>query len=560
MLRDNMSLGQILIATGAITEEKLTEALQTQAAAPGRPLGAILVGMGAITEKQLMQALERRFKIPFYDLSLIDLDPDLAQIINHQTAKKYTLVPVKLEDNQLTVATADPLNYKALDDIRLQSRKSIKQVLATSSDIKSAILRLYEQTQTTEAVESLNQEWVIEDMDRLSDEISEDIDSAPVVRMVNLILNQAINSRASDLHIEPAESTVRVRFRIDGQLYEQLTLQKTAHAALITRLKIMGNMDIAEKRIPQDGRAQTIFNGQHIELRLSSMPTVYGEKMVIRILGGRGGASNRQGLGLSAANERLFDQIMKNTNGMILVSGPTGSGKTTTLYTLLEELNRPAINIITIEDPVEYRLDGVNQVQINPRAGLTFATGLRSILRQDPDVIMVGEIRDTETAEIAVRASITGHLVLSTIHTNDAASTVTRLIDMGVQRYLVASSLVGVVAQRLVRRICPVCRVSREAEPHELKLLGRQAATLFSAKGCPHCSHTGYRGRAAVHEILVMNKELRALVDAGASADELRQAAARGGTQSLQANCTELVLEGVTTLQELLRVAYTDHA
>ncbi len=553
-----MSLGQILLSTGIITEAKLNEALQTQAASLGKPLGAILIGMGAITEKQLMQALERRFKIPFYDLSLIDLNPDLAQIISHQTAKNYTLVPIKLEENQLTVATADPLNYKALDDIRLQSRKSIKQVLATSSDIKSAILRLYEQTQTSEAVESLNQEWVIEDVNKLSEEINNDVDDAPVVRMVNLILNQAINSRASDLHFEPLEDEVRVRFRIDGQLYEQLTLQKTTHAALITRLKIMGNMDIAEKRIPQDGRAQTVFNGQHIELRLSSMPTVHGEKMVVRVLGGRGVSTDRKGLGLSPANERLFDRIMKNTNGMVLVSGPTGSGKTTTLYTLLQELNRPEINIITIEDPVEYRLEGVNQVQINPKAGLTFATGLRSMLRQDPDVIMVGEIRDTETAEIAVRASITGHLVLSTIHTNDAASTITRLIDMGIQHYLVASSLVGVVAQRLVRRVCPVCRQQRAADPHELKLLNRQQpAAIFSAKGCPHCSHTGYRGRAAVHEILPMNKQLRALVDAGATADELRQAAARDGTQSLRASCAELVLEGITTLDELLRVAYS---
>ena len=553
-----MSLGQILLSTGAINEGQLAEALQAQSVT-NKPLGSILVGMGAITEKQLMQALERRFKIPFYDLSFIDLDPELAQIISHQTAKKYTIVPIKLEDNQLTVATADPLDYMALDDIRLNSRKTIKQVLATSSDIKSAILRLYERTQTSEVVESLNQEWVIEDMDKLSDELSEDLDSAPVVRIVNLILNQAINSRASDLHIEPTEDCVRVRFRIDGQLYEQLTLRKITHAALITRLKIMGNMDIAEKRLPQDGRAQTVFNGKHIELRLSSLPTVHGEKMVIRILGGRGGAGNRQELGLNSTNARLFDQIMKHTNGMVLVSGPTGSGKTTTLYTLLQELNRPEINIITIEDPVEYRLDGVNQVQINPKAGLTFANGLRSILRQDPDVIMVGEIRDNETAEIAVRASITGHLVLSTIHTNDAASTITRLVDMGVQRYLVANSLIGVVAQRLVRRVCPVCREAHEADIHELSLLGQtQPVTLYEAKGCPHCNHTGYRGRAAIHEILVMNKEMRALVDAGATTDELRLATARHGTKSLRESCIELVLAGVITLDELLRVTYNE--
>jgi type IV pilus assembly protein PilB len=450
------------------------------------------------------------------------------------------------------------MNFQAIDDVKLQTKLDIKAVLATPTDIKLAISKLFEQTQTDEAVEDLNKEYTLDDVEKLSEEINENVDNAPVVRLVNLIINQAIHSRASDIHIEPLENIVRIRFRIDGELYEQLSITKSAHAAVVTRLKIMGEMDIAEKRIPQDGRVQTSFNGLNVDLRLSVLPTVNGEKIVIRVLGGRGVALERKQLGFTDKNSELFDEILKNPNGIILVSGPTGSGKSTTLYTVLNEINKPTVNIITVEDPVEYRLAGINQVQVNPKAGLSFAAGLRSILRQDPDIIMIGEIRDGETAEIAVRASITGHLVLSTIHTNDSASTVTRLIDMGIEPFLVSVSLVGVVAQRLIRRICPQCKAPKDANFAEQMLLNLDGPhKIYSGVGCPNCNNTGYKGRIAVHEILVMNKELRNLVDTNANAEQIRQVASKYGTKTLKDSCIELVLNGISTVEEMIRVAYT---
>lgn len=556
MITNNMPLGELLIEVGAISRGQLEEALKLQQT-ERKPLGDILIGLGYVSEQQVMRALEYRFRIPFYDLSSMALSPDLSAMVSHETARRYTLVPIAVEDGKLTVAIADPMNFQALDDVRLQSKMEVRPVLAASSDIKSAIVRIYEQTQTDEAVEDLNKEYTLEEVELLSEEINENIDNAPVVRLVNLIINQAINSRASDVHIEPMEKNVRVRFRIDGELYEQLTITKPAHAAVVTRIKIMGDMDIAEKRLPQDGRVQTTFNGVGVDLRLSVLPTVNGEKVVIRILGGRGIALERKKLGFTEENSRRFDELLKSPHGIILVSGPTGSGKTTTLYTALTEINKPGINVITIEDPVEYRLDGVNQVQINPKAGLTFAAGLRSILRQDPDVIMVGEIRDSETAEIAVRASITGHLVLSTIHTNDAASTVSRLLDMGIQPFLVSASLVGVVAQRLVRRVCQSCRASYPANTAELRMLGlSQPHQLYKGLGCPACGGTGYKGRIAIHEILVMNRELREAVDMRATAEQIRRINAEHGGKTLRESCTELVLDGVTTMEELIKVTY----
>lgn len=559
MVGNNLPLGELLVEIGVITREQLEEALSAQKTSEeNAPLGDILLNLGYITEKQLMLALEYRFRIPFYDLSNMQLPPELSNIVSYDTAKKYTIVPVAMEGGKLLVATSDPMDFSALDDVRFQSKTEVRPVLATSSDIKSAMLKLYEQTQTEEVVEDLNNEYSLADVEQLSEKINESVDNAPVVRLVNLIINQAINSRASDIHIEPLENSVRVRFRIDGELYEQLTIRKSSLPAIVTRLKIMGNMDIAEKRIPQDGHVQTVFNGAGMDLRLSVLPTVNGEKVVIRILGGRGVVLERSQLGFTESNSRLFDEILRNPHGIILVSGPTGSGKSTTLYTALREVNKPGINIITIEDPVEYRMEGISQVQINPKAGLTFAAGLRSILRQDPDVIMVGEIRDSETAEIAVRASITGHLVLSTIHTNDSASTVSRLIDMGIQPYLVSASLIGVVAQRLVRRICPACKVTHTTDSTEMQLLGlSQPADISKGTGCPACSGTGYKGRIAIHEILAMNKELRQAVDHHATTEELRDISQKYDTKTLRDSCTELVLGGITTLDELIRVTYT---
>lgn len=559
LTNNNMPIGELLVEIHVISQAQLDEALELQKDdSEGKPLGQILLNLGYITEKQLMKALEYRYRIPFYDLSTIELSPEMSRIISHETAKKYTLVAIAKDEKQLIVATADPMNFEALDDVKIQTKLVIKPVLATTSDIKSAIIMLYEQTQTDEAVEDLNKEYTIDDVKMLSEEINENVDNAPVVRLVNLIINQAVNSRSSDIHIEPMENIVRIRFRIDGELYEQLSITKSAHAAVVTRLKIMGDMDISEKRIPQDGRVQTVFNNVPIELRLSVLPTVTGEKIVIRVLGGKGVVLERKQLGFTDKNSYMFDEILKNPNGIILVSGPTGSGKSTTLYTVLNEINKPGINVITVEDPVEYRLAGINQVQINPKAGLTFANGLRSILRQDPDVIMIGEIRDAETAEIAVRASITGHLVLSTIHTNDSASTVSRLIDMGIEPFLLSASLVGVVAQRLVRRICSKCKTSRLTDESEMKILNiHEPKDISKGIGCPSCNNTGYKGRIAIHEIINMNNEIRGIIDIRGTTEQIRQVSKRCGTTTLKDSCSELVLSGVTSIDELIKVAYT---
>ncbi|MDD5603291.1 MAG: GspE/PulE family protein [Eubacteriales bacterium] len=554
---NNISLGELLLETGTITKEQLDEAVGIQLKSGGKPIEEILLSFGYINEKQLMKAYEYRYRIPLYDLAAADPAPELAQLISHETARKYTLVPISRENGSLTVATSNPMNFRAIDDVKLESRLEVKTVLAAPSDIKSAIVKLYERSQTDETLEDVNKEFTIEDVGKLSEITGDNVDNAPIVRLVNLLITHAISSRASDIHIEPMENKVRIRFRIDGELYEQLNITKPAHAAIVTRIKIMGEMDIAEKRLPQDGRVRTVFSGMNVDLRLSVLPTVTGEKIVIRILGGRGSIPERKQLGFTEENSALFDEILRSTNGIILVAGPTGSGKSTTLYSVLSELNKPGTNIITVEDPVEYRLQGVNQVQVNPKAGLTFASGLRSILRQDPDIIMIGEIRDAETAEIAVRASITGHLVLSTIHTNDSASTVTRLVDMGIEPFLVSASLAGVVSQRLVRRICSECKTSREATPEERSLLvSDHSCKVYEGKGCQKCGNTGYKGRIAIHEILVMNKAVRELVTKGSSADSIRQAAIESGTKTLRQSCALQVLKGVTTADELVRVAY----
>lgn len=554
-------IGEILADIEIITAEQLAEAAQIERTT-GKHIGDILVELGYIDEKTLMKAYEYYFRIVFYDLSKMDIPLDLSETVNPTIAKQYTVVPIHSDGNQLTVATADPLNFQAIDDIKLKSRMKIVTVLATRKNILNKISLLYERIQTDAVMETLNKEY--NEIDIESEEVGQDVSgdavgNAPVVKLVNLLIDRAITARASDIHVEPMEDHVRVRFRIDGVMTEQLKITKAAHATLVARLKIMSDMDIAEKRVPQDGRVQIAYNGQNVDLRLSVLPTVNGEKVVIRILGGRTVALDRKALGFSEYNSKMFDEILHNPHGIILVSGPTGSGKTTTLYTILSELNKPTLNIITVEDPVEYRMAGINQVQINTKAGLTFASGLRSILRQDPDIIMVGEIRDGETAEIAVRASITGHLVLSTIHTNDSPSTITRLIDMGIESFLVSSAVVGVISQRLVRRICPECKQAHELLPSEkrlLKLNEDSEIVSYIGAGCKSCSNTGYKGRIAIHEVLVMDKRMRDLVDKHATDEQIRSVFISAGGKTLRDSCIQLVLDGVTTIDELIKVAY----
>jgi type IV pilus assembly protein PilB len=552
----NIPLGQILLENNIITQQQLDEALKKQKE-QGKKLGDVLIETGTITENQLMKALEQRFKVPYVDLGELTIDSAAPGLINEALAKKYAVIPISVKGKMLTVATSDPMNFYALDDLRLATNMEIKVVLSSPSDISNAIGRFYSQKQAENAAEDLNREFKIETISGDFSEIDEKIDNAPVVRLVNSIIQQGVKLGASDIHIEPMDKVTRVRMRVDGVLQNQMTLAIGAHNAVITRLKIMSGMNIAERRIPQDGRVETVIDGRSVDMRLSILPTVTGEKMVIRVLGGMGTVLTKNQLGLSPGNAEIFENIIKSPNGIILVSGPTGSGKTTTLYSILSEFNKPGVNIITVEDPVEYRLAGINQVQVNNKAGLTFASGLRSILRQDPDVIMIGEIRDGETAQIAVRAAITGHLVLSTIHTNDAPSTVARLVDMGIEPYLVSSSLVGIVAQRLVRNICPRCKTAFDPTPAQMEMLGLEnGQKLWHGEGCVYCNGSGYKGRTAIHEIMLVDKQARELIGDRETSDKLRSYAVGNGMRTLRQSCTELVLAGQTSIEEMIKVTY----
>ena len=557
MDRKQRRLGEVLVESGFVTQAQCDEALKVSSES-GNVLGETMLELGYIDEKTLYKGLEYLFRVPYVELSSTVIDKDAVGTISEALAKKYNMIPIKKEGNTLTVVMPDPLNFYAIDDVKNATGMDVEISISPKKDISGAIDRYYGSEIAEKAFEDLKKEYSKLSMSGLSEISESEVANAPVVRLINSLLQHAIKSNASDIHIEPTETELKVRFRIDGQLQEVMTSSMSAHPAITTRIKIMSGMDIAEKRVPQDGRVETEVDGKSVDLRVSLLPTVYGEKTVIRILGGQTVVLERKQLGISDANMLLFDKITKSPNGIVLVSGPTGSGKTTTLYTLLKELNKPEVNIITVEDPVEYRLAGVNQVQVNVKAGLTFANGLRSILRQDPDIIMVGEIRDAETAEIAIRASITGHLVLSTIHTNDAVSSVIRLVDMGIEPYLVSSSVVGVIAQRLVRNICPRCKASyRPSHDEMLMLRMKDPSPLYKGAGCPACNFTGYKGRTGIHEVLVITREIRELVNRRSSLDQISQMAARQGTTSLQESCTELVLSGVTTVDEMIKVTYS---
>ncbi len=550
-------LGDILVESGAISEQQLILALESQKRL-NKKLGETLVQEGIISEEEMLKVLEIQLKIPYVNLSDIQIDKKVANMISEQVAKKYNIIPLKMNKGKIMLAMSDPLDIFAIDDVKLISGQEIDVVICSSADIKEAISKNYDTANDAQrAVQEFSNEVTDSSPDNEEFE-NTDVSNAPMVRLVNSIITQAANMKASDIHIEPFDKIVRIRFRIDGDLKEIMAPSKVTHSALVTRIKIMGKMDIAERRVPQDGRIETSVDGKLIDLRISVLPTVYGEKVVIRLLYRDSILLTKEQLGFTPYNLELFDKIIKAPEGIILVTGPTGSGKSTTLYTVLRELNDIKKNIITVEDPVEYRLEGVNQVQVNHKAGLTFAAGLKSILRQDPDIVMVGEIRDNETVEIATRASITGHLVLSTLHTNDTASSISRLVDMGIEPYMVSTAVIGIIAQRLVKRVCPKCAQEHISTPEEMKLLQiDKPVKLKTVRGCNNCAGTGYAGRIAIHEVLIMDREIKAMVNNKASVDDIKQRCIQKGMKTLNQTAIELVLKGITTIEEMLKVTYS---
>ncbi|MEN6470618.1 MAG: ATPase, T2SS/T4P/T4SS family [Clostridiaceae bacterium] len=544
-----------MVEKGLIDREQLKAALEKQRQ-EGKRIGDVLVGMGALSENILTGMVAEQLKVEKVDLINTYVDAEAARLIPLEVAKRYTLIPIYERAGKLHVAMVDPRNMYALDDLRLITQKAIFPMLATRTDIEKAIEVYYQQQTSERAIEDLKRDWQLPNNETLIEDDS-DIQSAPAVRLANSIINQAVALRASDIHVEPFEDTVVVRLRIDGALVQTMNIPYNLYSAVSTRFKVISGMNIAEKRVPQDGRIEMTIGAKNYDFRVSTIPTIFGEKIVIRILDRSSFLFTREMLGFSKRNSELLDSILTRTNGIVLLTGPTGSGKSTTLYALLRELNSPTLNIVTIEDPVEYMLAGINQMQVNVKAGLTFATSLRSILRQDPDIVMLGEIRDEETAEIAVRASITGHLVLSTLHTNDAPNAVSRLADMGIEPFLIAESLSGVIAQRLVRRLCVNCCTESPATEGEMQMLRLdEPAMVKRPAGCPQCNGTGYRGRIALHEVMYVNRAVRDAITARAGTERIRDAARENGMVDLYESCRRLVLEGVTSIQEMMRTVY----
>ena len=551
-----MRLGDLLIAAGVIGQEELQKALSIQKQTRER-LGDVLIENGMITERQLIEALQMQLGVDFVDLTAVSIPLELAKFVPRSIAKKYCVVPVKLVKDELYVAMSDPLNFVAQEEIKAASHKQVVPMIATRRATESAINTLYGNEGAARAIEEMKREAGDSQTDIIPAQMVQTADNAaneaPTIRFVNSVIERAIAERASDIHLEPQEGEMVVRMRIDGALRRVFTVPSNLQATVISRLKIMGGMNISERKIPQDGRAMYSAKGKDIDLRINSMPTVHGEKMVLRLLDKSAGSVSRQSIGLEGEDLEKYEALLKNTSGVILIVGPTGSGKSTTMCAMLRQLCSEETNIMTLEDPVEYDIPGVNQCQINEKTGMTFAAGLRAILRQDPDIISVGEIRDGETAQIAVRAAITGHLVLSTLHTNDAVSVIDRLEDIGVEPYLISSALRGVISQRLVRKICPHCKKAYKPHAEELEMLGipeDSDAVFYRGEGCQECFHTGTRGRRAVFEILTLNSHLRRMVSNKADSETVKETALREGFVTMKENCRRLVLRGEISAAE----------
>ena len=558
-------LGDLLIAAGTITPEELDMGLQRQKETKER-LGAALISAGIITEAELIEALRLQLGIEYIDLSKTTIPISLAQVVPKNIAKQFQVVPVRMERDELYLAMSDPMNFYAIEEVKKAVRKKIVPMIATAEGVEHAILVLYGNEGAARAIEAMKREAPTEEDNGEEAQftgniLNDNINDAPTIRLVNSIIERAILERASDIHIEPKEKELQVRMRIDGVLRKILTIPKNLQNSVISRLKIMSGMDIAERRVPQDGRFNVKNKKREFDLRVNSLPTVYGEKIVARLLDKRAGYLTPDSIGLMGDNLKKYQRAIHCTSGVILIAGPTGSGKSSTMNTMISQLNTEEVNVVTLEDPVEYNIDGVNQVQINEKTGMDFANGLRAILRQDPDIIAVGEIRDGETAQISMRAAITGHVVLSTIHTNDAVGTIERLEDIGVEPYLIATALRAVISQRLVRRICPKCKKSYEATDEEVRRLGLSTEhkhIFYRGEGCADCFNTGYRGRIGVFEILEITPEIRPLISqqAGRPVIEQELASAHSEFKTLRENAIQLVEEGITTAEEVQRVIY----
>ncbi len=559
-------IGELLIKHTSLTPAQLDEALQIQKSEGGL-LGEILVRKNMILPHEIMRALCIQIGLTFVeDLKANEIDPKLIQSIPINYAKNKEVIPVGREQtsrgNVLIVAVSDPFNDTLVEDLQVLTGEPVRIVVSTSMRIQDAINRVYERS-TANLVEKIEGEFEeTYDLEGPSDILEPTEDDAPVIKFVNSLLFRAVKEKASDIHIEPFEKEFVVRYRIDGVLYDIIRQPKRAHAAISSRIKVMGSLDIAEKRLPQDGRIKIKIAGKDIDIRLSTVPTIYGERIVMRILEQTGTVLGLEQLGFSERSRGIIEKLIFRKHGIILVTGPTGSGKSTTLSACLVKLNSPERNILTVEDPIEYQIPGINQVQVNTKIELTFARALRAFLRQNPDIIMVGEIRDKETASIAIDASLTGHLVLSTLHTNDASGAATRLIDMGVEPFLIASSLLGVVAQRLIRRVCTKCRMPHQLTAFELQELGLaetpKNAAIYKAVGCPSCSNSGYAGRTVIHELLVIDDKVRSLIINNADANTIKKAAVEGGMITLREDGVSKVLQGLTTVDELMRATHAE--
>lgn len=555
-------LGDLLLEVDMISPKQLESAIEVQKKT-GEKLGSILTKLGYVTEDDIIQVLEFQLGIPHVKLEKYNIEKSAYLSIPESISRRYVLIPIKKEKGILTVAMSDPLNVFAIDDLNIYSGLEIQPVIASYDDVMKAIDKYYSAQKAMRAVEEFKKEQISTlkiNSDTTEEQNIEEINNAPAVKVINSIIEQAVRSRASDIHIEPFETYIKIRFRTDGQLCEIMRPEIDIMPAISARIKIIGGMNIAEKRLPQDGRISIEVDDREYDLRVSILPTIFGEKIVIRIADKKAFVLTKDQLGFDEYEEQQFHKMLLNPHGIILVTGPTGSGKTTTLYSAINEINSPDVNIVTVEDPVECVIEDVNQVQVNTKTGMTFAAGLRSILRQDPDVIMIGEIRDTETAEIAVRAAITGHLVLSTLHTNDAPSSVLRLIDMGMESYMVSSSIVGVIAQRLYKNICSNCKMEYSASEEEMGILGIEGQThvLYKGRGCPMCNHTGYRGRNGVYELITITKKHKEMISNNCSEEEFRNYSISNGMVTLRDNLIKKVLSGNTTIDELIRIAYSN--